>query len=677
MSGKVKIEAVGKGQLYNSIEDDLESSRLEIFLSNGYTVLIPGMDIEANANVKVYKSSTSPLIRAKFSVVLYDEYGNEMGSALDPSNLMGNLEYQLNEIIVNTGEWYRHTDSYYYYVGDNSTDGEDTLLKEIDVTARDKIIHFINEPFKFPDWVTSDYSGFRVKFVITFQAIQNYIPDNSGNRMTNTIANSQKIFSNLEDSKLTQTPLSYFDVKVVDGKKTLSVKEGVTLPDTVVLPTTDEDGNPITRLDSTFKDVKNLVVTSSYTSMEYQAFMNSGIQSIDLSRSQITSIPAQAFQNCSNLSKVTLPPQLETINANAFYGTSITNISLPDSVTSIGSYAFCVTKLTSIYIPASVTNIESAGLNTNRSLKSIKVDENNEYYKDDNGIAILSKDGKKFIMIAQGVSMNEYHMPEGVEEIINNAFYMHKNINNLYLPKTLKTIGKNAFAYLSYIQNIYVDDENTSFQVIDNNSWLLSFDGKVAYKYTNLKSEVNLNVPDSVETLTEGSVRNMENIRNITIGKNLKYNKDLTFTNNSYIMNISVHEDNEDYYVVDNMFIGIDSSGKHVLLRCANTHSSDVVTIPDGVSEIAMCAFGFYYGTNIHVIVPTSVQTCNTAFFYFSNKITSAEFLSTTPPTISSSFISGATYTPVVYVPDTALDTYSALSSLSKATILPSSQKDY
>ena len=63
MSGRVKITAVGKGKGYNSIEDT-DTCNLVINLQDGYKVLIPGMEIEAYANVKVHKSTTKPLIRA-------------------------------------------------------------------------------------------------------------------------------------------------------------------------------------------------------------------------------------------------------------------------------------------------------------------------------------------------------------------------------------------------------------------------------------------------------------------------------------------------------------------------------------------------------------------------------------------------------------------------------------
>ena len=67
MSGKVDILAIGAGN--SSIEDD-NTTKLEIILDGNHTHLIPNMPIEMPANVKVSKSTTNPLIRAKIDMQL-------------------------------------------------------------------------------------------------------------------------------------------------------------------------------------------------------------------------------------------------------------------------------------------------------------------------------------------------------------------------------------------------------------------------------------------------------------------------------------------------------------------------------------------------------------------------------------------------------------------------------
>lgn len=200
ISGKVNITAVGRGNTYNEIEDKNGISNMIIYLQDGYSVLIPGMEIDAQVNVKVHRSTTTPLLRAKFTLQLYDELGTILNGERDTSNIAGDLINQLNDIIVNNDDWYLHTDNYYYYIGSNAVNAvaSETILAEVNATNSDTIVNFIDSPIKFPNYVTSDYSNFGVKLIVTFQAIQNYIPDDNGDRVPNTINNSLKIFSTFD-----------------------------------------------------------------------------------------------------------------------------------------------------------------------------------------------------------------------------------------------------------------------------------------------------------------------------------------------------------------------------------------------------------------------------------------------------------------------------------------------
>lgn len=114
MSGAVKIEAVGAGTAYSSIEDT-ETSNLVISFEDDYDVLIPGMEIDMPVNVKVYKSTTKPLIRARLDMQLLDMDLDI--DATDNLRVITDLYTQMTENIEENN-WYLHTDSYFYYVGD-------------------------------------------------------------------------------------------------------------------------------------------------------------------------------------------------------------------------------------------------------------------------------------------------------------------------------------------------------------------------------------------------------------------------------------------------------------------------------------------------------------------------------------------------------------------------------
>ena len=55
----------------------------------------------------------------------------------------------------------------------------------------------------------------------------------------------------------------------------------------------------------------------------------------------VTSIPFEAFSNCTNLTSVTIPSTVTSVNPRAFQNCSgLTEITLPSSVTNLGSYVF-------------------------------------------------------------------------------------------------------------------------------------------------------------------------------------------------------------------------------------------------------------------------------------------------------------------------------------------------
>ena len=87
----------------------------------------------------------------------------------------------------------------------------------------------------------------------------------------------------------------------------------------------------------------------------------------------ITGIYASAFENCDDLTSVTIPNSITSIGNFAFSSCSgLTSITIPNSVKSIGDNAFSsCTGLTSITIPNSVTSIGVEAFNGCSSLTTI------------------------------------------------------------------------------------------------------------------------------------------------------------------------------------------------------------------------------------------------------------------------------------------------------------------
>lgn len=169
-----------------------------------------------------------------------------------------------------------------------------------------------------------------------------------------------------------------------------------------------------------------------------------------------------AFRNCSNLTSITLPEGIISIEDKAFSGcTNLTNISIPSSVTRIEEdYAF----------------------NGCTSLQ--KNEYNNAYYlgNEDNPYVVLLEAKDKTITsceinpntkIIYAYAFKECtsltgHLviPEGVTDIAKEAFYGCSGLNGeLVIPNSVTYIGTNAFRYCSGITTARIGNGITEVKV--------------------------------------------------------------------------------------------------------------------------------------------------------------------------------------------------------------------
>lgn len=207
------------------------------------------------------------------------------------------------------------------------------------------------------------------------------------------------------------------------------------------------------------------------TIIAQEAFKNcTGLTGV-LIPSNIEIIQSGAFEGCTNLRRVFCSDGLEEINGNAFRGcTNLIEITLPDSVASIEGEAFkdCES-ITNIRLPSGMTTLDcsifqncsslteinihegikviSKGFSGCDSLNSITVAEGNPTYKIEQNCIIRKRDNALISFHDKGV------IPDCVKSISALAFY-YSNLTEIVIPGNVETIYANAFSHCENLQSI-------------------------------------------------------------------------------------------------------------------------------------------------------------------------------------------------------------------------------
>lgn len=455
MSGKVDILAVGDGNV--SIEDNNTISKLIITLDNGYDKLIPGMPIEMPVSVRVTRSTTKPLIRARVTMKILDR--ETMTEQSDELAAIQNMYGQMLDIIE-SNDWHLHTDGYFYYVSGVTQTGEggNTILAEVDATAKNEVLPFIDDKITFPTWITHAYSGLAVQYKITFQAIQNYIPDENGRQLPNTITNSLKIFNEFPDSEVYEpTSVEDFEITYSGDEVIINKKSGVSYPETLKLPQYDSAGKQITTVSASIGQIaaKNIVVPAGYTTITEGMFKNNTtIESIDLSQTSITEIPYEFCSGATNLETVGTPNTLEIIGGSAFMNTSLSSIILPEGLEQINANAFNMTQITSIYIPSTVNVVSDESFLYSYQLRTIVVSDKNENYYDLESSAFVRSSDDLLYLFAPCADYSRFNIASSVKKIAEKAFYNNENIRTISFPASITNLDTNVFYNCPNLQSV-------------------------------------------------------------------------------------------------------------------------------------------------------------------------------------------------------------------------------
>jgi hypothetical protein len=181
----------------------------------------------------------------------------------------------------------------------------------------------------------------------------------------------------------------------------------------------------------------------------------------------VTSIGDGTFENCYNLTTITIPNSVTSIGPNAFSGcTLLTSVTIPNSVTNIGNAAFktCTrlisvtlgsnvtsigsnafqdcNSLTNVTIPKSVTNIGIGAFWYCSSLTAITVDPKNTNYSSLDGV--LFNQSQTTLIQCPGGKAGSYTVPNSVTSIGSSAFWYCTSVISVTIPNGVTSLGDNA-----------------------------------------------------------------------------------------------------------------------------------------------------------------------------------------------------------------------------------------
>ena len=169
----------------------------------------------------------------------------------------------------------------------------------------------------------------------------------------------------------------------------------------------------------------------------------------------VTKIGLSAFQNCRELTSVTIPDGVTVIDTFAFSDCrGLMSVTIPNGVTNIGYGAFhgC-DGLTSVTIPNSVVKIGEGAFAHCGKIESFVVDDDNPVFSSINGM-LLSKDGTRLIRAVNG----EMRVPDGVTCIEDYAFSGYYKLTSISIPKSVRYIGSYAFCNCLGLTAVHISD---------------------------------------------------------------------------------------------------------------------------------------------------------------------------------------------------------------------------
>lgn len=216
------------------------------------------------------------------------------------------------------------------------------------------------------------------------------------------------------------------------------------------------------------KTIVNVYCPETLKSIEYDAFFAASLQYIYLPEG-LENIERNAFES-SDLLAINIPSSCSKIGAGAFSSChQLKSVIVSRGVKQIGEKAFqWCSNLSLVSIPDTVSSVENGAVSSGSDSLHLAIDPGNERYH----VSAACLIDKKEKSIISGNLMHGIPQQKAIS-IIGEAAFTSSNFygNCLKIPDNIERINHNAFLACKFTGNVYIPD---SVRVVEEGAFFLS-----------------------------------------------------------------------------------------------------------------------------------------------------------------------------------------------------------
>ena len=227
----------------------------------------------------------------------------------------------------------------------------------------------------------------------------------------------------------------------------------------------------------------------------------------------VTAFGDYAFNECTNLTNITIPSSVTTLGVYCFgYCSSLKNITIPNSVTSINSkcFSFC-DNIKSIILPESLVYLADACFGYCTKLEKIVLPNTIKELKDD--------------LFVGCENLVEVSLPSSILQIDSGCFSECSSLISITIPSSITSLGSGCFRSCSKLTSITIPSSVASlgsycFERCSNLTSATILSSATSLKdfcFAYCSNLTSITIPSSVTSLGDNCFYNCSSLTSITI----------------------------------------------------------------------------------------------------------------------------------------------------------------